>query len=140
MTSSDLDAAVAVARALGHPARLRAVAVLRSGELCVCQVTEVLKLATSTVSLHLRELKRCGLVTERKEGRWVLIALAADPRARSWVDTALDAASGDPQLEEDARLVEELRRLPVEDLCRLGYEEARRKSCSVEGDNPDDSP
>jgi DNA-binding transcriptional ArsR family regulator len=130
MTSRDLNSAVAAARALGHPARLRAVAMLRTGELCVCQITEVLKLATSTVSLHLRELKRCGLVTERKLGRWVYVGLCDDPRAREWVATAIAAAADDPQLEDDARLVEELRELPVEDLCRLGYETAKARACT----------
>ncbi len=71
MKSSNLDTTVAAARALGHRARLRTVAMLRSGELCVCQITEVLKLAPSTVSAHLKELKQAGLVSERKDGRWV---------------------------------------------------------------------
>jgi DNA-binding transcriptional ArsR family regulator len=126
---SKLDTAVAVARALGHPARLRAVAMLRSGELCVCQITAVLGLAPSTISLHLKELKRAGVVTERKQGRWVLIALAVEPWARSWIDTALADADDDPQLEGDTRLVAELRRLPVEELCRLGFDAAKRKVC-----------
>jgi arsenate reductase/ArsR family transcriptional regulator len=133
MTVSRLDSTVAVARALGHPARLRAVAMLQTGELCVCQITEVLKLATSTVSLHLRELKRCGLVSERKEGRWVWVGLSEDPLAREWVRIALTAVGSDPQLEDDARLVRELRRFPVEDLCRLGYEAAKAKACTVSG-------
>jgi DNA-binding transcriptional ArsR family regulator len=127
MSLSKLDTAVSVARALGHPARLRAVAMVRSGELCVCQITAVLGLAPSTVSLHLRELKRCGLVTERKDGRWVFIALADDPGARGWIDIALAAAGGDPQLEEDARMVARLRRMPVEELCRLGVPAAGEK-------------
>jgi len=131
MGSANLDSTVAVARALGHPARLRAVAMLRSGELCVCQVTAVLGLAPSTVSLHLRELKRCGLVTERKEGRWVFIALADEPAASRWIETALAAVGDDPQLERDARLVAELRGLPVAELCRLGLEGAREKACGV---------
>lgn len=130
MINHDLNAAVAVARALGHPARLRAVATLQTGELCVCQITEVLKLATSTVSLHLKELKRCGLVRERKDGRWVWIALSDDPPAREWIRIALNAAGSDPQLEEDARLVTELRALPVEALCRLGYEKAKASAIS----------
>lgn len=134
MRSDDLDTAVAVARALGHPARLRAVAMLRTGELCVCQVTEVLGLATSTVSLHLRELRRCGLVTERKDGRWVWVRLADDPLAREWVRTALAAAGADPQLEKDALLVEKLRLLSVEDLCRLGYEAASLAAGCVSAD------
>ena len=131
MVAANVDSAVAVSRALGHPARLRAVAMLRAGELCVCQITAVLGLAPSTVSLHLRELKRCGLVTERKEGRWVFIALADEPVASRWIETALAAVGDDPQLERDARLVAELRGLPVAELCRLGLEGAREKACGV---------
>ena len=134
MTSRSLESAVAVARALGHPARLRAVAMLRSGELCGCQVTKVLGLATSTVSLHLSQLKRCGLVAERKAGRWVYVRLSDDPAAREWVRTAIAAAGADPQLEADARLVDELRRLPVEDLCRLGFERARAEARAADPD------
>ena len=133
MIDRNLDSAVTTARALGHPARLRAVAMLRSGELCVCQITEVLKLATSTVSLHLRELKRCGLVTERKDGRWVYVGLADDPSAREWVRVAIAAAGDDPRLGADARLVDELRRLPVEDLCKLGYEAASAQARGASG-------
>lgn len=100
---------------------------LRSGELCVCQITEVLKLAPSTVSAHLRELKIAGLVVERRDGRWVYFGLATDERARHWIETALAAAAKDPQLEADSAAVTQLRWLPVEDLCRLGYDEARSK-------------
>ena len=131
MKPSRLDAAIAIARALGHQARLRSVAMLRSGDLCVCQIAEVLRLAPSTVSLHLKELKRCGLISERKEGRWVYIALCGDPEARPWIDNALAAVAGDTQLEDDKRMLQELRRLPVEDLCRLGYEEARAKQAGA---------
>jgi len=125
MRASSLDAAVAITRALGHPARLRTVAMLRSGELCVCQITEVLKLATSTVSVHLKELRRAGLITERKDGRWVYFGLSQDSESIPWIETALGAIAADPLLAEDERLVEELRRLPVEDLCRFGYEAAK---------------
>ena len=45
MTMSNLNAAVEISRALGHPARLRIVAMLRSGELCVCQIVAVLGLS-----------------------------------------------------------------------------------------------
>ena len=127
MSSSCLDSAVNAARALGHPARLRTVAMFRSGELCACQITEVLKLAPSTVSAHLRELKLAGLVTERKDGRWVYFRLSDTPWAQRWIETALADAAEDPQLAADNVAVTQLRWLPVEDLCRLGYEEARTK-------------
>jgi ArsR family transcriptional regulator len=43
---------------------------LESGELCLCQIIHVLGLAPSTVSRHMSELQRAGLVKRRKEGRW----------------------------------------------------------------------
>jgi DNA-binding transcriptional ArsR family regulator len=100
---------------------------LRSGELCVCQITEVVGLAPSTVSAHLKELKQAGLVTERKDGRWVYFSLADNENTQSWIDAALSPLTDDPQLESDHVLVAELRRLPVEDLCRFGYEAAKAK-------------
>jgi len=128
MKISTFESAVATARALGHPARLRTVAMLRSGELCVCQITEVLKLAPSTVSAHLKELKQAGLVSERKNGRWVFFDLIDDEDTRSWTEAALSPLVDDPQIAADERLVDELRRLPVEDLCRFGYEAAKEKT------------
>lgn len=134
MKTTSLVLAVHAARALGHPARMRIVAMLQSGELCACQITEVLKLAPSTVSTHLKELRRAGLILERKDGKWVHFSPAHDPAAHAWIETALAAAGDDRQLEADRNLVAELRRLPVEDLCRLGYEgaaEARRHLTGV---------
>jgi DNA-binding transcriptional ArsR family regulator len=127
MKISNLDAAIAATRALGHPARMRTAAMLRSGELCLCQITEVLSLASSTVSLHVKELKRAGLVSERKDGRWVYFSLSNDEHARRWLDTALAAVDGDPQLARDLDLIAEIRRLPLADLCSLGYEAAKAK-------------
>jgi len=133
MTTPTLDSAVAIARALGHPARLRTVAMLRSGELCVCQITEVLKLAPSTVSAHLKELKAAGLIVERKEGRWVHIGLTSEADVRAVVDASLASLEGDRQLADDAVFVDELRRLPVEVLCRVGYDGARSECARNRG-------
>lgn len=127
MKVSNLDAAIAATRALGHPARMRTAAMLRTGELCLCQITEVLGLAPSTVSLHIKELKRAGLVSERKDGRWVHFSLADDTHARRWLEATLDALEEDPQLMRDEELVAELRKLPVADLCSLGYDAAKAK-------------
>ena len=127
MKLSSLETTVTITRALGHPARLRTIAMLRRGELCVCQITAVLELAPSTVSAHLRELRRAGLTTERKKGRWVWVGLGEDPEIRPWIDNALAGTSGDEQMLSDLTLVEEIQNLPVEDLCRLGYEAAREK-------------
>lgn len=128
MSVSLLEATATVSRALANPARLRIVAVLRDGELCVCQLTEVLRLAQSTVSNHLRELRIAGLISERKSGRWVYFHLTDDPHAGLWIAAALAGLGGDPQIARDAAFAAELRRLPVADLCRLGYEQARAQA------------
>jgi DNA-binding transcriptional ArsR family regulator len=127
MSDPRLDSVLAATRALAHPARLRIVAMLRSGELCVCQITAALGLATSTVSAHLRELKLGGLITERKQGRWVHLALSSEEDAAPWIRCALDRLADDPQVAEDDRMVEELRELGVELLCRFGLDEARKR-------------
>ncbi|GLH74346.1 hypothetical protein GETHLI_28480 [Geothrix limicola] len=82
MTTDTLRPLVGTLKALAHPVRLRILALLRDGELCVCEVAEVLGLAPSTVSEHLTGLRRTGLVREWKVGRWVHVALAEEAAAR----------------------------------------------------------
>ncbi len=121
MTSS-LSILVLTHKALAHPVRMRIVAMLARGELCVCQITAVLKLAPSTVSAHLRDLKRAGLLVERKDGRWVICSWASDAATESLLRDVVERVRRDPHIEADARLVERLRRIPVERLCRVGLD------------------
>ena len=114
-----LAATVDVLKALAHPVRLRILAMLRGGELCLCQMTAVLELAASTVSAHLADLKRAGLVGERKEGRWVFHRLVEGDAAAAHLEPVWRAIARDPQVEADARLLRELRRVDVEELCRV---------------------
>jgi ArsR family transcriptional regulator len=114
-----LSRTVDVLKALAHPVRLRILAMLRGGELCLCQMTAVLDLAASTVSAHLADLTRAGLVEERKDGRWVFHRLAEGEAASAHLEPVWGAIVRDPQVESDARVLRELRRVPVEDLCRV---------------------
>jgi DNA-binding transcriptional ArsR family regulator len=120
-----LATTVEVLKALAHPVRLRIVAMLRGGELCVCQLTAVLELAASTVSAHLADLKRAGIVEERKDGRWVFHRLAQDETAAGHLGPVWGSLARDPQLEADARVLRELRRVPVEELCRVDLDLGR---------------
>ena len=114
-----LSSAVHTLKALAHPGRLRILAMLRGGELCVCQLTAVLDLAASTVSAHLADLKRAGLVGERKDGRWVFHRLAEGEGVAALLEPVWKSIGRDPQVESDARLLRELRRVDVEELCRV---------------------
>jgi DNA-binding transcriptional ArsR family regulator len=57
-------------KALADPTRLKIVYLLRSGELCVCEIMEALEKPQATVSHHLNILKNAGFLKWRKEGVW----------------------------------------------------------------------
>ena len=44
---------------------------LQIKQLCVCEITEMLSLATATVSNHLKVLREAGFITEEKDGKWI---------------------------------------------------------------------
>ena len=66
---------MSITKALSDPNRVRILLSLRRGELCVCQITELLDLATSTISKHLSVLHQAGLILSRKTERWVYYRL-----------------------------------------------------------------
>ena len=87
-------------KALSDPNRLRILKMLQSKSLCVCEITDVLKLATSTVSKHLSILKDGGFILEQKNGKWVNYLInprPSDPRISSLIST-LDFWISDDQL------------------------------------------
>ena len=58
-----------VAKALSHPARIRILKILTEMNVCMCgDIVELLPLSQSTVSQHLKELKRVGLIQGEIEG------------------------------------------------------------------------
>ena len=81
------------ARAIAHPARLRILAVLAAQDRCVCgDIVDELPLAQSTVSQHLGELKRVGLVKGTIDGPRICYCLdhKALQRFRAAVSLFLD--------------------------------------------------
>jgi len=112
---------VDIASALGDLSRVRALLALRHGELCVCQITELLRLAPSTVSKHLTVLRQAGLVHSRKEGRWIHYSLPGE-RADSMVTGALEwvigSLSDGADVAEDDRALVAIQSMDKEVLCR----------------------
>lgn len=62
---------VKVFKALSDSNRIRILKMLQIRPLCVCEITAVLNLATSTVSKHLSILREADLIYDIKEGKWV---------------------------------------------------------------------
>ncbi|HEX9691921.1 MAG TPA: metalloregulator ArsR/SmtB family transcription factor [Gemmatimonadales bacterium] len=78
-STTDLDRRAQQFRALADPTRLEIVRHLQQGEHCVCELMDHVGAQQSRLSFHLKTLRSAGLVTDRKEGRWVYYRL--DPRA-----------------------------------------------------------
>lgn len=68
----------ALFKAMADQTRLRILALLAGGEVCVCDIHETLGIPQPRASRHLAYLRRAGLVLDRKDGLWVYYSLA-DP-------------------------------------------------------------
>ncbi|MGQ0713648.1 MAG: ArsR/SmtB family transcription factor [Gemmatimonadaceae bacterium] len=77
-TRIDYACAAQLFHALSDEIRLEVIDLLRDGERCVCELTAELDIAQPRLSWHLKTLKDAGILTDRKEGRWVYYALARD--------------------------------------------------------------
>ena len=69
---------IKVFKALSDSNRIRILKMLEDRHLCVCEITAVLKLASSTVSKHLSILRNVEFILDEKEGKWVNFYLNND--------------------------------------------------------------
>jgi ArsR family transcriptional regulator len=69
-----------IARALGDPARLQLIDVLRkhAGKVCVCELVPLFDLSQPTVSHHLKVLRDAGLVGSERRGLWAYYYVIPD--------------------------------------------------------------
>ena len=109
-----------MAKALSDENRVRALMMLSRGELCVCQLIEMLGLAPSTVSKHISILRQARLVEARKQGRWMYYRLPDEDspkvalQAIEWVKSSLIR---DKRIRADAKEVKRVCRMDKEQLC-----------------------
>jgi len=109
-----------ITKALSDENRIRVLMYLDSGEMCVCQIIEMLSLAPSTVSKHMSILHQAGLVATRKEGRWVYYGPPTDdaPQAvRSAIDWVRSSLRDEPTIRRDAERLAEVRTTDRDQLC-----------------------
>ena len=70
---------IRVMKALSDPSRIKIMKMLEAKPLCVCEITEILGLAQSTISKHLKILEDAGLIDSWKDGSWVIYRFAENP-------------------------------------------------------------
>jgi len=110
-----------ITKALADENRLRMLMALRDREVCVCQIAEWTGLALSTVSKHLSVLYQAGLVSARKDGRWMYYSLpdrdapVAAREAVEWVKRSLQ--TNQRITDDDVRLSKVLR-MDLGEVCK----------------------
>lgn len=112
---------MAVVKALADESRCRALMALKDHELCVCQITELLGLAPSTVSKHMAILKNARLAASRKTGRWIFYRLSGDdapPEAQAAIAFLAERLAKDATVRQDRKRLEQILRIDPEELCR----------------------
>ena len=89
--------------ALADETRLRLLNLMRDGEVCVCFFAETLGTNNPKISRHLAYLKRSGLVTGRREGKWIHYSLNApkDAKAAEMFASLLTTLESDEQMQAD---------------------------------------
>ena len=114
-----------IANALSDEHRIRLLLALREGELCVCQLIELLGLPPSTVSRHMSLLAQADMVLRRKQGRWHYYRLPNADEASLEVYSALAwvqaAAAETPVAKEDAARLAIIREQVLKELSACCY-------------------
>ncbi len=106
-------------KALADKSRLRILRMLNIRPLCVCEIREILGLATSTVSQHLAILRHAGFIYDIKDNKWVdyhLNRKSDDAMVRSLLQVILSNTMDDEIYKTDAAQVRIVNR---NELCRF---------------------
>ncbi|AFM27977.1 ArsR/SmtB family transcription factor [Desulfomonile tiedjei] len=114
-----------IVKALADENRVRALLSLREGELCVCQIIELLNLAPSTVSKHMSVLKQARLVEATKRGRWIYYRLPNEAEASRLVANAVSFVFG--SVSESPSVLQDVERL------RTVLQELPHELCTQQG-------
>lgn len=105
---------VKIYQCLCDPTRLRILSLLGGGELCVCDIQEVLGEPQVKVSKHLAYLRAHGLVEARRNANWMVYRLAGRPSRELSANMAClqDCAREDPAFARDAAKLRRRQRSP----------------------------
>jgi ArsR family transcriptional regulator len=90
-------------RALADPTRLRILNLIGNREICVCYFVEILRVSQPKISRHLAYLRRAGIVTSRRDGKWMHYGLAMpkDEAAAAVLRETLKCLALKPEMQRD---------------------------------------
>jgi ArsR family transcriptional regulator, arsenate/arsenite/antimonite-responsive transcriptional repressor len=118
-------------QAIVDPSRVRIIAALRHGELCVCELVDALEISQSTLSSHLHVLRKTDLVVTRKEGRWIYYSLTDRKTALVEALFLHFQGDGDPRLRRDSKRIKRRLALRENGRCVLGFKELEKHQTAL---------
>jgi ArsR family transcriptional regulator len=89
-------------KTLSDPTRLRIILLLLGKDLCVCELTFILKMSQSRVSHQLRILRDAGLVEDKRDGKWMIYGIP--PAIRDTLRPLLDLFGTEERMGSEERL------------------------------------
>ena len=97
-------------KALADHTRLRLINLIGDDEVCVCFFVEVLKINQPKISRHLAYLRRAGVVSARRDGKWIHYRLIEppDPHAANIFREVRAALPNDPAMKHDRARLEKI--------------------------------
>jgi ArsR family transcriptional regulator len=106
-------------KALADRTRLRLINLIGEDEVCVCFFVEVLKINQPKISRHLAYLRRAGVVSARREGKWIhyRIVTPPDPHAANIFREVRASLANEPTMKGDRARLEKIccaTKLPVQ--------------------------
>ena len=89
--------------ALADPTRLRLLNLMHDREVCVCYFVEILKQSQPKISRHLAYLRNAGIVSARREGKWMHYSIVrpVDPQAAAILAVTLASFKSDRAMQSD---------------------------------------
>jgi ArsR family transcriptional regulator len=119
---------VAIAKALADPTRIRIIAALRNGELCVCELVDALGISQSSLSSHLQICRQAGVLATRKDSRWIYYSLSTRYVALiERIFSELQTVDSDEQVRQDARRLKKRLQMREGGRCVVGFGQLKRE-------------
>ncbi|PQV62803.1 ArsR family transcriptional regulator [Abditibacterium utsteinense] len=122
------------AKALSDPTRVRIIAALREGDVCVCELSDALEMSQSTLSNHLQLIRQAGLVFTRRDGKWVYYGIEASQAAAIsalW-EHHQDALGADKRLQRDSQRLAQRLQMRDNGRCIRGFPQLETRPASGE--------
>ena len=104
-SSSSLATLESLFAALSDGTRLRLLHLMSEGEVCVCFFVEVIDAPQPTISRHLAYLRKAGLVSDRRDGKWIHYSIIPpeNEEVREMFESILRTLASDPAMQRDRK-------------------------------------